>query len=118
MTAVATATRVRSVNPATLDVVWETPVASEDEIARTVTAETGEPLVAAVVGTGNGAVLKPSELTPLPGGDRKGSGYGRTHGLQGLRELLYRKAPGARVRGAAAHRGGLARLTQRYLGRR
>ena len=88
-----------------------------------------------------------------PWGGRKGSGYGRTHGLQGLRELvspkyvdedsgrvavpwwypygadgieglrgglelLYRKAPGARVRGAAAHRGGLARLTRRYLGRR
>jgi succinate-semialdehyde dehydrogenase/glutarate-semialdehyde dehydrogenase len=86
-----------------------------------------------------------------PWGGRKSSGYGRTHGLQGLRELvspkyvdedsgrvhvpwwypygadgteglkgglelLYRKAPGARVRGAAAHRSGLARLTRRYLG--
>ena len=88
-----------------------------------------------------------------PWGGRKGSGYGRTHGFQGLRELvspkyvdedsgrvavpwwypygadgieglrgglelLYRKTPGARVRGAAAHRSGLARLTRQYLGRR
>ena len=176
MTAVAAASStVRSVNPATLDVVWEAPVAYEDEIAdaiaaagaaqkawrrvpaserrrrfdalgealldradeiaRTITAETGKPLVesysselfvaaesarwigrnadrvlgaerlrtprliafkrgrvlneplgvvgvispwnyplgvpftqvAAVVGTGNAAVLKPSELTPLTG---------------------------------------------------
>ena len=88
-----------------------------------------------------------------PWGGRKSSGYGRTHGMQGLRELvspkyvdedsgrvpvlwwypygadgidglkgglelLYRKTPGARARGAAAHRSGLVRLTRRYLGRR
>jgi acyl-CoA reductase-like NAD-dependent aldehyde dehydrogenase len=87
-----------------------------------------------------------------PWGGRKRSGYGRTHGLQGLRELvspkyvdvdsgrvpvpwwypygpaaveglkgglelLYRKGPGARGRGAAARREGLAHLTRRYLGR-
>ena len=38
MTAVATATRVRAVNPATLDVVWEAPVATEDEIAEAIAA--------------------------------------------------------------------------------
>ena len=87
-----------------------------------------------------------------PWGGRKSSGYGRTHGLHGLRELvspkyvdadsgrvpvpwwypygaegmdglkgglelLYRKGPGARARGVASHRRGLARLTRRYLGR-
>ena len=87
-----------------------------------------------------------------PWGGRKSSGYGRTHGLQGLRELvspkyvdvdsgrvavpwwypygragveglkgglelLYRKGPAARSRGAAARREGLAHLTRRYLGR-
>ena len=87
-----------------------------------------------------------------PWGGRKSSGYGRTHGLQGLRalvspkyvdfdsgrvsvpwwypygrasveglkgglELLYRKGPAARGRGAAARREGLAHLTRRYLGR-
>jgi acyl-CoA reductase-like NAD-dependent aldehyde dehydrogenase len=87
-----------------------------------------------------------------PWGGRKSSGYGRTHGLQGLRELvspkyvdsdsgrvpvpwwypygaagveglkgglelLYRRGPTARGRGAAARRGGLAHLTKRYLGR-
>ena len=37
MTAVAAASStVRSVNPATLDVVWQAPVASEDEIAEVI----------------------------------------------------------------------------------
>jgi succinate-semialdehyde dehydrogenase/glutarate-semialdehyde dehydrogenase len=88
-----------------------------------------------------------------PWGGRKSSGYGRTHGLPGLRELvspkyvdidsgrvpvpwwypygaagmeglkaglelLYRKGPGARARGAAAHRSGVTELTRRYLGRK
>ncbi len=87
-----------------------------------------------------------------PWGGRKSSGYGRTHGLEGLRELvspkyvdadsgrvsvpwwypyrregveglkgglelLYRKGPAARGRGAAAKRRGLAHVTRRYLGR-
>ncbi len=91
-------------------------------------------------------------VAQAPWGGRKSSGYGRTHGLQGLRELvspkyvdfdsgrvpvpwwypygragvdglkgglelLYRKGPAARGRGAAARREGLAHLTRRYLGR-
>jgi succinate-semialdehyde dehydrogenase/glutarate-semialdehyde dehydrogenase len=87
-----------------------------------------------------------------PWGGTKGSGYGRTHGLEGLRELtatkyvdadsgrvpvpwwypyggegleglkgglelLYRRNLGARARGAARRRSGLAHLAGRYVGR-